>query len=505
MRQLTALDVQFLNAETTTTTGHVGGLSILDPSTAPGGKITLDDVRDLIAGRLHLAKPLRWKLVQVPLGIDHPYWIDDREFDIEYHVREIALPAPGDDQQLAEQISRLTARPLDRRRPLWEAYLIHGLQGGNIALYTKVHHAAIDGVSGAELLGALMDTTVEPRVIDNPPRWLAENTPSQFGLLATGIRRIAMQPIKSVLAIPKLLPHVDELPGVAARVPGVELLARAGSVLSRLTRQGPGRHDVDRPKLVAPKTPFDGPISPHRRFAYGSLPLAEVKTLKKSFGVTVNDVVMALCATAMRRWLEDHHALPEQPLVTMVPLSVRTPAQAGSAGNQISMMLAPLPTHVADPGERLAEVTKAMIEAKKRYQPLPASWLVDFSGMLPAALGGLSARAMMRYLGATSPLFNLVVSNVPGAQFPLYQAGAKLLGHYPVSAITDASGGLNITVMSYNGQLDFGLVACRELIPDVWNLIDYLRDALDELTKLAEQVTPAGVDNGEAPSNTSGK
>lgn len=497
MRQLTALDVQFLNAETTTTTGHVGGLSILDPATAPGGEITLEDIRELITSRLHLAKPLRWRLVNVPLGLDHPYWIDDDEFDIEYHVREIALPAPGDERQLAEQVARLTSRALDRRRPLWEAYLIHGLQDGKVAVYTKVHHAAIDGVSGAEILGALMDTSATPRALDRPPRWLAETPPSRLELLATGVRRIALHPIKSVLALPKLLPHVDELPGVAARVPGIELLAKAGGALSKLTRQGPGRHDVDRPRFPVPKTPFDGPISPHRRVAYGSLPLEDVKKLKKVFGVTVNDVVMALCAGAMRRWLEEHDALPPEPLITMVPLSVRTPEQAGSAGNQISIMLAPLPTHVGDPAERLAEVTKAMGEAKKRYQPLPATWLVDFSGMLPAALGGLSARAMMRYLGATSPLFNLVVSNVPGAQIPLYLAGARLLGQYPVSAITDASGGLNITVMSYHGQLDFGLVACRELIPDLWSVIGYLGEALDELNKLA-----AGVDKQPDGSDT---
>ncbi|MCU1681377.1 MAG: acyltransferase [Amycolatopsis sp.] len=484
MRQLTALDVQFLNAESTTTTGHVGGLSILDPSTAPGGELTVESFRELILERLHLVKPFRWRLLHVPLGIDHPYWMDDTEFDIEYHVREIALPAPGDERQLAEQVARLTSRPLDRRRPLWESYLIHGLQGGNVGIYTKVHHSAIDGVSGAEILGALMDTSPEPRKIEKPERWIAKRPPSQFELLADGVRRILLQPVKSLLKVPRLLPHVDDIPGIE-RVPGIDLLAKAGDALSRLTRQGPGRHEAERPKMVAPHTPFNGPISQHRRFAYGSLPLADVKALKTAFGVTVNDVVMALCASAMRRWLIDHDALPADPLVTLVPLSVRTPEQAGSAGNQISAMLAPLPTNIADPAERLAAMTTSMVSAKKRYQPLPASWLVDFSGMLPAALGGLSARALMRYLGATAPVVNLVVSNVPGAQFPLYQGGARLLANYPVSAITDASGGLNITVMSYNGQLDFGLVACRELIPDVWNIIDYLHEALDELTKLA--------------------
>jgi diacylglycerol O-acyltransferase len=488
MRQLTALDVQFLNAESTTTTGHVGGLSILDPATAPNGTVTVDDLRELIGSRLHLAKPLRWRLLPVPLGLDHPYWIDDPEFDLEYHVREIALPAPGDERQLAEQISRLTARPLDRRRPLWEAYLVQGLRDGNVAVYTKVHHSAIDGVSGAELIGVLMDVTAEPREVEPPVAPSKQLVPTPVELALNGVKRLALHPVKAALQVPKLLQHIDEVPGLG-RYAGVGLLAKAGSVLNRVTRQGPGRHEADRPRLVAPDTPFNGPISPHRRFAYGSLPLDEVKRVKNAFGVTVNDVVMALCATVMRRWLVDHDALPEQPLVTLVPLSVRTPEQAKDAGNQVSVMLAPLPTHLADPGARLAEVTSAMVAAKQRYQPLPASWLVDFSGMLPAALGGLAARATMKYLGATTPVVNLVVSNVPGAQVPLYLAGARLLANYPVSAITDASGGLNITVMSYDGKLDFGLVACRELIPDVWDLIDHLHDALAELTKLAAEHT----------------
>ncbi|WIY05182.1 wax ester/triacylglycerol synthase family O-acyltransferase [Amycolatopsis mongoliensis] len=301
MRQLTALDVQFLNAESTTTTGHVGGLSILDPSTAPDSTLTLDDLRELIGSRLHLAKPLRWRLLPVPLGLDHPYWIDDPEFDLEYHVREIALPAPGDERQLAEQIARLTARPLDRRRPLWEAYLIHGLRDGHVAVYTKVHHSAIDGVSGAELIGVLMDTTAEPPPGKPPEAPQKEPVPSGAELALNGVKRLALHPVKTALQVPKLLQHLDEVPGLG-RYPGVGLLAKAGSVLNRVTRQGSGRHEADRPRLVAPGTPFNGPISPHRRFAYGSLPLDEVKKVKNAFGVTVNDVVMALCASVMRRW-----------------------------------------------------------------------------------------------------------------------------------------------------------------------------------------------------------
>jgi diacylglycerol O-acyltransferase len=487
MRQLTGLDMQFLNIETSTTVGHVAGLSILDPSAAPAGVVTVDRLRELLASRLHLAKPLRWRLVEVPFGIDKPYWIEDPDFDLEFHVREIGLPAPGDERQLGEQISRLHARPLDRRRPLWEFYLIHGLEGGRQALYGKVHHAAIDGVSGAEILGVLMDMTPEPREVPPPAAdWEPEQPPSQVTLIGNGVLRLAAHPIRTLRYLPRTLPHLDELPG-AQMVPGTGLISGASGRVSRLARLAPSRREVpDRPKLDVPRTPFNGPITPHRRFAFGSLPLDDVKTVKNAFGITVNDVVMALCATTLRRWLIDHDALPSQPLVAAVPVSVRTQEQRGAAGNQISVMLAPIATHLADPVERLNAVHDAMLVAKRRFQALPAALLQEFSEMLPTALAGLAARAASRLVARSTPPFNLFISNVPGPQIPLYSVGARMTGHYPVSAITDASGGLNITVFSYDGHLDFGLIACREMVPDVWNMIDYLREALDELVALAK-------------------
>jgi len=486
MRQLTGLDVQFLNIESSTTVGHVAGLSILDPSTAPMGSVTGDRLRELMAQRLHLAKPLRWRLVEVPLGLDNPYWIEDPEFDLEYHVREIALPAPGDDRQLGEQVARLHARPLDRRRPLWEFYLIHGLAGGRQALYGKVHHAVIDGVSGAEILGVLMDLTPEPRETPQDSDWQPEQPPSQLALLRAGVLHMAALPVRTLMAVPRTLPHLEELPG-ASRVPGTGLVSTVTARVSRLARLAPAQVPVpERPSLDVPPTPFNGAITPHRRFAFGSLPLADVKAVKNAFGVTVNDVVMALCTSALRRWLLDHDALPDMPLIVAVPVSVRTEEQQGVAGNQISMMMAPLPTHVPDPVARLEEIHEAMEVAKERFKALPATWLQELSEMLPAALSGLAARAVFKLVTATkTPPFNLFISNVPGPQIPLYSVGARMVGHYPVSAISDISGGLNITVISYDGHLDFGVIACREMVPDVWNIMDYLREALDELTTLA--------------------
>jgi len=494
MRQLTALDMQFLNIETSTTVGHVAGLSILDPSTAPDGTVTVDRLRDLLAERLHLAKPLRWRLVEVPFGFDRPYWIEDPEFDLEFHVREIALPAPGDQQQLGEQVSRLHSRPLDRRRPLWEFYLIHGVEGGHQALYGKVHHAAIDGVSGAEILGVLMDLTPEPRKVAPPDaEWQPEKAPGQLTLVRKGVLHAATRPVKTLRALPRTLPHLDELPG-AHLVPGTGVVADVTGAVSRLAHLAPARRKVpDRPKLDVPRTPFNGPITPHRRFAFGSVPLDEVKAVKNAFGLSVNDVVMALCTTTLRRWLIAHDALPGKPLVAAVPVSVRTKAQEGTAGNQISVMLAPLPTNLDDPLARIEATREVMLVAKRRFNALPASLLQEFSELLPTALSGLAARAAFKVVARSTPPFNLFISNVPGPQIPLYSVGARMIRHYPVSAITDASGGLNITVFSYDGHVDFGFVACREMVPDVWNMVDYLRDALDEMIALAKEQAPGQV------------
>jgi WS/DGAT/MGAT family acyltransferase len=240
--------------------------------------------------------------------------------------------------------------------------------------------------------------------------------------------------------------------------------------------------------VATPHTVFNGRITPHRRFAYGSLSLDEVKEVKKLRGVTVNDVVMALCAGALRRYLELRRELPAEPLVAMVPVSVRTEEQKGSFGNQVSSMTASLHTHVADPLQRLDRIHESMRIAKEQHQALPATLLQDFAQFAPPAVAARAARVVARAAVANwmEVPFNVVISNVPGPQFPLYGFGAKLVANYPVSAINDGIG-LNITVQSYDGSLDFGVIGCRELVPDVWDLIDYLRDALGELKEAAKR------------------
>lgn len=493
MRQLSSLDAQFLNAETATTLVHVGSLSILDPTTAPGGDLTIDDLRALMASRLHLVGPMRWRLHEVPLGLDLPYWVEAADFDLDYHVRELALVAPGSDEQLGEQVARLAGRPLDRRYPLWESYLIHGLAGGRKALYTKVHHAAIDGVSGAEVLAVVMDVTPEPREVEPAdPDARPDHAPGTAASLAKGLWRSAARPASFVLSAPRMLPHVLDLPG-AANIP---LAPTVGKVLGSIGR-ATGLSGGDKlPELAPtpPRTPFNGPITAHRKLAFTSLDLAEVKHVKNAFGLTVNDVVMALCTTALRRWLVDHDALPDTPLVAAVPVSVRTPEQMGTGGNQISFMLAALPTHVADPRGRLEDLHTSLAAAKERFNQVPAQLLHEYSAVLPQALHGLASRTLLRAITLAAPPFNLFVSNVPGPQLPLYTAGAEVLANYPVSAVSDAGGGINITVMSYNGKVDFGIVVCREMVPDVWDLARHVREGLAELVTLADRTVGPAAD-----------
>jgi diacylglycerol O-acyltransferase / wax synthase len=479
MRQLTALDQQFLALEDSRNYGHVGALSIFDPSTAPGGAVTLPKLQRLIVERLPLVPPYRWRLVQVPFNLDYAYWIDDPGFDVEYHVRELALSPPGTDAQLAEQVARIHARPLDRSRPLWELYLIHGLPSDRIGVMSKIHHAVIDGVSGAEIMGALFDATPEGR---EPPPPLPEppdaNPPSELGMLARGALGVPRYPLRLLRSVPRALPNVEEVPTLAA-LPG---LKQAGRVAATAQRALGRSRVVGHVQLTPPRTSINRRISAHRRYAFGQLPLAEVKALKDEYGCTVNDVVVSISAGAVRRWLIEHDELPPEPLVAQIPVSVRRREEAGTYGNRILLMTAPLHTEIEDPSVRLRKTHESLIEMKERHRALPAQLLQDANQFVPPALFSRAARLTFSLSASRAgrPAWNLVVSNVPGPQTPLYMAGARMESHYPISVITDGMG-LNITVMSYCGHLDFGIVADREQMPDHWSLIGWLGEALEEL------------------------
>jgi WS/DGAT/MGAT family acyltransferase len=451
-RQLSALDAQFLNAETARTPTHIGVMTLLDPVSAPGGHVTVESVRSLIAGRLHLVDALRWKLHSVPLGMDLPYWVDAGELDLTQHVQEVHLAAPGTDAQLGDEVGRLAAEPLPRDKPLWESYLISGLTGDRQALYTKVHHAVVDGVSGAEVIAVIFDLAAQPRSVEPPAHPLAPEPPPALTEMAQrAISRTARLPLRLARSAPATLPN---------------LLALARS-------------------SKTPRTPFNEPLTAQRSFAFTSLSLAEVKHVKDALGFTVNDVVMALCTTALRSWLVDHGALPNDPVVAAIPVSVRTAEQFGTAGNQISFMLAELPTDECDPAARLAKLSTSMSTTKKRFLSAPPRLLHDGSELIPQLLHGLASRVLLKAATLGARPFNLFVSNVPGPQLPLYAAGARVVGNYPVSVVSDIGGGLNITVMSYDGKLDFGVIACSDAVPDIWDLAEHLHCALLELTELA--------------------
>jgi WS/DGAT/MGAT family acyltransferase len=457
--------------------GHVSGIAILDPATAPGGKLDLNDVQNLILERLPLLPPFRWRLAEVPFGLDYPYWIEDPDFDIDFHVRELALPAPGTDAKLTDQVVRIFSRPLDRARPLWELYLIHGLEGNRVALLTKIHHSVVDGMSGAEILGVLLDLSPDGREAPEPTSTGTDPVPGQLEMLVRGIMGLPRYPLRVLESLPDALPNIEEV-GIYDAIPGARELARLTRGIQH--RLGLGGDVQEREQVVPPRTSFNGRVSAHRRLAIGKLPLDAVKAIKNQQEATVNDVVVSMCAGAVRRWLMAHDELPRKPLVAQIPVSVRTVEQQGTFGNRIQLMSAPVFTNEADPVKRLKKTHDAMGDMKVRHRALPAALLQDATNFIPPAVFSRAARLTFAISSNTRPTWNFVISNVPGPQFPLYCVGARLEEIYPVSVVTDGMG-LNITVMSYCGQLHFGIVADREMMPDVWSLIGWLEEELKAL------------------------
>lgn len=512
MRQLNGIDVSFLNMETPTTFGHVSSVTIYDPTDAPGGA-GLEATKEIILERIDQLAPFRRRLVEVPLGLDLPYWIEDPHFDIDFHVRHHAIPPPGNPEQLAEAVSRIIARPLDRTRPLWELYVIEGLDNGTrIAQLTKVHHAAIDGAAGAMMLAALLDLDPSARPTGRPVSWEPEAIPSDEELLRLTAREYLRRPEKMV----RLSVRTTRELAAATRSGGLHALADliaqpmpgpVGKMMrERLRSQRGTDHDAapPLPPTAAPRTPWNRPITPHRRFAYTTVPLDDAKLVRRAFGCTFNDVVMAVCSGTLRRYLQHHDCLPEESLVAMVPVSVRSGAEDDSYQNRVSALFSDLATNEPDPVKRLHRVQQAMTAAKEQFAAIPAESLQDFTQFAPPAV---AARAMRMYsrlkiADRMNPPFNLVISNVPGPQVPLYSAGAQLQHFYPVSTLVDGQG-LNMTVQSYNGNLDFGFVADRDLVPDLWIMTDLLHEEMAELVSIAkaaiEPLQPKAAPKQKAP------
>ncbi len=480
-KQLSALDTQFLAIENDRNYGHTGGLAVLDPSTAPGGDLTLQELKEFIRSRLHLIPPFTSRLAQVPFSLDWPYWVKDEHFDIGFHVREIALPAPGDMNQLTEQVGRIYSRQLDRARPLWELYLIQGLEGGRVALLSKTHHAAVDGMSGSEIMSAIYDLTPEPRTVEPPPVDAEEEgeggAPRGLDLISYGLTALPRYPVNLATRMGRILPHADVLPSVTG-MPGSERISRSLSKVRNFVGRNADGQVIERPPVKAPKGPYGAPVSPHRIFGFGSMPLADIKTVKNAFAVKVNDVIVSLVAGAVRADLMSRGELPDEPLVVFVPISVRTEEERGTFGNRVSAMIVALPTHLDDPLERLVFSHENLSIGKENHDALPVEAMRDISTLVPPALHTRAARVATTLSGRfTRPPWNVIVSNVPGPPVDLYCCGARLEAMYPLSIISDGMG-LNVTVMSYRDSVDIGITADREQTPHVQEVVDHMHGEL---------------------------
>jgi WS/DGAT/MGAT family acyltransferase len=501
VQQLTGVDASFLNMETAPQFGHVCSINVFagDEGVEDAG---FESTRARILERLHLLDPMRRRLVQVPFGLDHPYWINDPDFDIDYHVRQLTVPPPGDERRLADLVARLIGRPLDRSRPLWTLYVLDGLADGGIAHLNIVHHATIDGASGANLLTRLLDLSPDPggeapggaaSGPDGAPGWQPEAEPSPVEMLARTALHAVTRPRALARAQVRLLRQVasatrsDGLTGFA------DLLARGvpGPLGRPLRQRRSASREIDIAPVIpdrpAPRTSFNRAVTAHRRYALRTLPLDDAKIVRKAFGTTLNDVVMAACAGALRAYLEERDELPDDPLVAMVPVSVRAAGEAHIYSNRVSAIFAPLATNLADPVDRLLAISETMKASKETHDAIPATEMVSsLADFFPTAVAARAVRLISRTRIADrlNPPFNVTISNVPGPRTPLYLRRARLSHFYPVSTVADGSG-LNITVQSCLDGLDFGVVTCEELVPDPWRIVDGIADELHVLHRAA--------------------
>lgn len=460
MQALSGLDASFLYLETPSQPLHVCALLTLDGSTIPGG-YRFDDFVGHLDQRVRLIPEFRRKLHDSPLNLLHPVWVDDDRFDLGHHVHRVEVPAPRGRDELARLCARFAARPLDRGRPLWEMCVIEGLSGddGAFAVLTKMHHAAVDGVSGANLIAYLAGA--EPGALPPPPE-PRENPPppSHVDLLKGSAADLLRRPVELARLLPGLL-------GVGSRW-----------LSSALHRRG-----MPMP-FTAPRTSFNRTITRHRSVAFTSVPLDEVKQVKNAFGVTVNDVVLALCTGALRSFLDTHGELPDDPLVVTVPVSVHDRSARESGNNRVSAFFASLPTHLAEPAARIYAIAESNRLAKEHHFSIDADMLADWAEFAPARLFGLAMRAYsaLRLAEKHPVVHNLVISNVPGPPVPLYLLGARITGMYPLGPVFHGAG-LNITVISTAGRVDIGLIGARKLVPDLWSLADAVSDEMQELLK----------------------
>ena len=471
MQSLVGTDAAFLALETPTTPMHVGVALVLDP---PEGTRSLfspstryAQIRRVIQQRLHLIPPLRQRALRVPFGLHHPVWVDDPEFDLDDHLSRASLPSPGGGAELDAFVAGVMSRQLDPDRPLWEMHLVEGLEGERTALVAKVHHAILDGVSGASVLAAFLDLTPRTRVVALPTEWDPAPLPSNTQMLRHAASSLVRQPGSTLSTLQA----------------GVEAVADLGMHNRELA--GRGEH-APPGFFAAPRTSFNGTVSNRRRFASLSVPLDDVKLVSRTFEATVNDVILACVSGGLRRLLADRREHVEGPLVAMVPVSTRAEGETTELGNQVSGMLVSLASDIDDPVARLDTISESPRVDKEQEKLHGGRFLGDLAQIALPALATRVARAVAGtgLFDKMRPPFNVTVSSVRVPDVPLFLAGSRVTATYPVGPMAPGIG-LNVTAFSYLGRVYLGLLACRRLLPELDEVAVHIDDALGELVGCA--------------------
>jgi WS/DGAT/MGAT family acyltransferase len=466
-QKLTPLDASFLHLETPRTHMHIGGVAIFEPSPLGTGRALYDGLAKAIAPRLDLMPRYRQKLAFVPLSLDTPVWVDDPDFDMSNHLVRAALPKPGGDRELQELIGRVFSRQLDRRRPLWEIYIVEGLEDGRWALLTKSHHAMVDGISNLELATILLDVEKSP---SGQPfgvsRWEARESPSGLGLLVDSLRQRLTRPARVLSAARAVAGQPGRLAD-ALRDTASGLVSMAGHI-------------------GAPSSAINGKTGPTRGYSYSRFPLDDFRMVKGAFGGTINDIVLAAVSGGLRHFLIARGVDPDDPdqaLQALCPVSIRDTSERTALGNRLAMLLVKLPIAEADPERRLQAVRATVDTLKARKQAVGADFLLNLAGFAPSTLHAMVARASLRQIA-----FNLIVTNVPGPQFPLYCQGAKLVECFPIAFLYDGQQ-IAVAIFSYSGTLNFGYIVDSQGVPDVAVFADCVEEGLRELVEAARSVT----------------
>jgi WS/DGAT/MGAT family acyltransferase len=466
MQRLGGLDSAFLIFENSTMHMHVGGLMLVDPSTAKQ-PYSYDHYRNYIESRLPRVPSFRRKLATVPLNLGRPMWVEDPDFDLDFHLHRTTVAAPGGDRETADVVADILSRQMDRSRPLWEMWVVEGRTDGLIGVVSKCHHSTIDGMTGANMMAELFDLEPEPPAKDyTDDDWEPERKPSDLELVGRALVDWAVRPF----SIAKLVPST---------------VMSAGKLANRRAR---GNTGMPAP-LRAPRTSFNATVTAHRTVAFTSVSLDDIKTIKNAFGVKVNDVVIAICSGALRHYLADRDEMPDRSLIAAIPVSVHDRSEDIEGTTKVSMMFSSLGSDIDDAGERLRFIADTNEGAKEDHELVGAHMLQDWAEHAAPNTFSLAARlySSLRLADRHPVVHNLTISNVPGPPIPLYFNGAKLKVLHPLGPVMDGAG-LNITVLSNMDSIGFGFIACKELMPELWDLSDAVPGAVEDLLEATKNL-----------------